>query len=64
MGYSCPTIGPDCSIEIEGEIYVRKSKNKEKKSTVITVIGEIISWLPEILMYIPRLIIRLIKSIF
>ena len=43
---------------------MRKSKNKEKKSTVITVIGEIISWLPEILMYIPRLIIRLIKSIF
>jgi len=37
------------------------SKGKNKKDTVIS---EVINWLPEILMYIPRLIIRVIKNVF
>lgn len=37
------------------------SKGKNK---IVTVISEVINWLPEILMYIPRLIIRVIKSAF
>lgn len=41
-----------------------KNRNEKKKRTNISVIDETISWLPEILMYIPRLITRLIKSVF